>query len=767
MDRSTRLLLAIPHLGGGGAERVISLLAQHLDPALFEIHLVLLAPDGPGSPTLPPHIILHRLHTRRVRHTALPLLRLIRSLKPRLILSGMAHLSFLILLLKPFLPRRTRILIRQNTTASAAADDWFTSLAYRRLYPRAHRILCQSQAMADDLAQHFALAPEKLTVLHNPITPPTSTSAASPQSSGASSHKPHLLFVGRLSHEKGADLLLHAFAELRRTHPTATLTLLGVGPEELSLRDLANSLGITPHVKFEGHADPTPFFRAATLFVLPSRHEGIPNALLEAAAAGLPIVATPASQGLVDLLRDSPGCWLTPRITAAALAQTLLLAIDELPTLPAHLPHAFLAPFRLSTAIEAYSELLLAQARPTLAFLIPTLDHIGGAERQVLNLAQELASRRWSVTLITLSGSGQAISYQAPSQTLPQQVIPHLSLQMRKAWIDPRGWLIYLRWHRHTQPEILHAHLPHASLFARFSRLLAPTPVLVDTIHTTATGPLSRRLAYRLTHFLTDRLTCVSRAVQESVAKARIAPSSSLLPNGIRIPNLSADLPNLTPDHHDSHMASAPGAASTPAQDSPSAQASFRWLAVGRLTRVKDYPTLLRAFSQLPPHATLAIAGSGPDLKSLQTLAAELGIAYRVHFLGFHANIEPLLAYADAFVQSSLWEGLPIAVLEASAAALPIVATDAAGTRETLIPDVTGFLVPVGDANALAATMRDLMETPSEMRRQTGQRGHAFVRASFSLSAVADQWEQLYRQLFQEALHLRKPRIPPSRNPIT
>jgi glycosyltransferase involved in cell wall biosynthesis len=741
-DRPTRLLLAIPHLGGGGAERVIALLARHLDPALFEIHMAVLAPDGPGAPALPSHVIVHRLNCLRVRNALFPLLKLIWSIKPRLVLSGMAHLNFLIILLEPFLPHSTRILLRQNTTASAAAQGRLTRLAYRCLYPRAHRILCQSTAMADDLVTHFGLAREKLSVLHNPVETAERKDTLSGQHAHSANGQtaPNLLYVGRLSHEKGTDLLLHAFAKLHPYQSHATLTILGTGPEEATLRHLSQSLGIDAQVRFEGHANPAEYFRTASLFVLSSRYEGVPNALLEAAAAGLPIVATPASAGIGALLRKAPGCWLASEITVPALAEALHQALAALPQLPLRLTHRFLEPFRLEPAIAAYTELLLAESRPTLAFLIPTLDQIGGAERQVLELAHEFHQRSWSVTLLTLSGSGAAL------RSNPEfSALRHLSLGMRKAWVDPRGWLRYLGWHRTSSPEILHAHLPHATFFARISRILAPVPVLIDTIHTTATGPPLRRLAYRLTHPLSSRLTCVSRAVQDVVCKAGMAPDPIVIPNGVRLPEVQ-----------------------TKAVEEPEIQACFRWLAIGRLAPVKDYPTLFRAFAQLPSYATLTIAGSGPEERSLQALAHELGIASRIHCLGFQPDVQPLFLAADAFVQSSLWEGLPIAILEASAAGLPVIATDGPGTSETLIPGQTGLLAPVCDSNALAAAMLQLMQMPAAKRRRIGINGRAFVESNFALPAVIGQWEQLYRELLHGTASRSEPAsLPGSSKPET
>jgi len=710
MAEQIKLLLLIPHLGGGGAERVTSLLAQHLNPAKFEIHLVTLTPDRPGATQPLPHVQLHRLNLKRVRQAWLPLLRLIRTQRPDLILSNMAHLNFLILLLKPFLPRHARILVRQNTTASLSAPNTLTRYFYRHLYPCADAILCQTQAMADDLTISFRIAPSKLHILPNPIELPV-IPATPPQPPAA----PRLLTVGRLSHEKGLDLLLHALPAVLKHHPAAHLTILGAGPEESTLRHLTRALSLQNSITFAGHTDPSPFFFESTLYILPSRYEGLPNALLEAASAGLPIVATPCSPGLTQLLQGSAGTWITTGISPQSLTDTLIEAL-RLP--PTRYQHDFLAPFQLPIAISQYETLLTRIHSRKIALIIPTIDHIGGAERQLLHLARELASRGWQVTVVALSGTGGP-----EAATLRSLNISFLSLEMRKAWLDPRGWLRFLRWARLHRPDILHAHLPHATWFARCIRPFARIGVLIDTIHTTSTGTNGRKLLYRITNPLTTHVTCVSHAVAESALAARMVSAAklTLLPNGVPLPPLTAR------------------------QSSP----TFRWIAVGRLAPVKDYPTLLHAFATLPSHATLQIVGTGPEELTLRSLSASLNIADRVHFSGFHADIPPLLAQADAFVQSSLWEGLPISILEASASALPVVATDAAGTREALIPGQTGLIAPIGDSSALAATMAEVMALPHSERKKIGQHGRQFVEQNFSLSAITTQWEALYRRLLR------------------
>ena len=117
-------------------------------------------------------------------------------------------------------------------------------------------------------------------------------------------------------------------------------------------------LGLDSAVSFAGQiARPWTRFPDATLFVLASRHEGLPNALLEAAAGGLPIVALPASGGVVELLRGRPGVWLAPEVSVEALATSLLAALQSLRP-GERFAHAFVEEFRLDRAIRAYEELI-------------------------------------------------------------------------------------------------------------------------------------------------------------------------------------------------------------------------------------------------------------------------------------------------------------------------------------------------------------------------------------------------------------------------
>lgn len=352
----SRVLLLIPHLGGGGCERVIETLARSLNPAKYDTHLALVTRSRNASRGFPAAVSIHELQAARVRRSAFSLLRLIRRIRPDLILSGIAHLNALVLALRPFLPRSTRIIARQNgalESSLASHPRLLARRAYSFAYRRADRILCQTDSMARELHMGLAIDPSRLLVLPNPTDLQRIRNGAvhAPDRTATMST---LLAIGRLVPEKGFDILLDAFAALPRPFRSVELTIAGSGPELSRLQNQATALGIADRVFFAGHVpDPVIRFRNTSAFVLSSRTEGLPNAMLEAAAAGLPIVATPASSGIVDLLRDRQGVWLAASISADALREALQAALSSIQN-GARYPHQWVEPYDLASAIPAY-----------------------------------------------------------------------------------------------------------------------------------------------------------------------------------------------------------------------------------------------------------------------------------------------------------------------------------------------------------------------------------------------------------------------------
>ncbi|HTN83937.1 MAG TPA: glycosyltransferase [Sorangium sp.] len=168
---------------------------------------------------------------------------------------------------------------------------------------------------------------------------------------------------------------------------------------------------------------------------------------------------------------------------------------------------------------------------------------------------------------------------------------------------------------------------------------------------------------------------------------------------------------------------------------------------VGRLSPVKNHALLVRAAAMsLPRSGRLLLVGDGPERGRLVALARELGLSERVVFAGERHDIPALLAALDVFALPSLSEGLPLALLEAMAAALPAVATDVGGVATALVDGETGFLVPSGKVAALAARLSDLRADPGRAA-QMGRRGRAIALRRYSAARMAERYMDLYALL--------------------
>jgi glycosyltransferase involved in cell wall biosynthesis len=168
---------------------------------------------------------------------------------------------------------------------------------------------------------------------------------------------------------------------------------------------------------------------------------------------------------------------------------------------------------------------------------------------------------------------------------------------------------------------------------------------------------------------------------------------------------------------------------------------------VGNLYPVKGHRALVAALAELDPNVHLAIAGRGAEEAGLRSLAGDLGIAARVHLLGYREDTPDLLAASDIYALPSLYEGQSLALIEAMAAGLPVVATEVGGNPEVLgRSEVEGLFVPPSDPAALARALAR-MAADRALRARLGAAARARARSEFSLDAMLGRYRALYDEV--------------------
>ncbi len=365
---------------------------------------------------------------------------------------------------------------------------------------------------------------------------------------------------------------------------------------------------------------------------------------------------------------------------------------------------------------------------------------ISGGEKVLYDLAVSLRGRGHEVIAVC-PDPGQ-LPERLAEKGIRAEIIP-----FRKTYdLAAAGRLA--RFIRRERIEVLHSHSMLTNILSRTAGRLARVPVSVSTEHLTmelARGGRGKSRAARLkaayyrrldnfTSRWNDTVIAVSGAVRDDLLEQGMDPERvKVIENGIEIPPLN------------------PAAGLQVREELEIGEDVPVIGTVGRLSPQKDYPTLLRAAAEVSaacPEALFLILGEGDLRTDLENLAAELGIGERVKFLGYRNNVMEIVAAFDIFALSSLWEGLPLAVLEAMALARPVAATAVPGTVEALVEGETGYAVPLGGHSALAERIITLIRKP-ELARRMGEAGRRRAEDRFSRERMVDDHEALYGRLLR------------------
>lgn len=285
------------------------------------------------------------------------------------------------------------------------------------------------------------------------------------------------------------------------------------------------------------------------------------------------------------------------------------------------------------------------------------------------------------------------------------------------------------------RPDLVHTHGGRANFYGRLAARLAGVPIVVTTVHShidldyAALLPnLWFSLVDRLTWFLAHHFIAVSQELGNTLGGRGIAPGRlSVVYNGIVEERAEpCDLRAMF------SLSSGPIVC-----------------ALGRLVPVKRFDVLLRAMARVirhVPEAKVILIGDGPLLKELERLAMQLDIGHAVLFVGYRRDARRLLAVCDAFVMSSDMEGLPIVLLEAMAASVPVVATSVGGIPEVVAVPLTGLLVPPDNPHVLADAIIQSLTQP-DAAASRARAGKAWVDEHGTARVMAEKTAAVYRRL--------------------
>lgn len=349
---------------------------------------------------------------------------------------------------------------------------------------------------------------------------------------------------------------------------------------------------------------------------------------------------------------------------------------------------------------------------------------MGGASVHLLDLASGMQNAGHKVTIL-VGGMG-IVNEKAKALGLNCHSVPELVRPIHPLH-DVRCFFALKRWFKTLQPDIIHLHSSKAGLIGRLSAAGLGVPV-VFTAHgwsfTEGVSAFSTMLYRNLERWvspLADRVITVSDYDRHRALNLGVVPAHKMqtIHNGMPVLAMEEQLHSWQ---------------------------GGRIIMVARFEQPKDHLLLLDAVAQLKGNFQLQLVGDGPLFAQAKSKAIQLQLDDRVEFCGSRHDVAALLRQADIFVLASRWEGLPLTILEAMRAGLPVVASDVGGVSEAVFDGETGFTVPHGDPLLFSKALQQLLDDPA-LARRFGEAGQQKFMQQFTFANMLQQTLSLYQKL--------------------
>lgn len=735
-----RVLLYVHGLESGGSEKRVERLALGLDPSRFDCVVGWRRPWGPvGDRLVEASVRVQRLAflspadedqaRRQIRDIRPEIFHSFSGVRDALDVSS-AHAAGVPVVI----------------TSRVGMRHWDPD---RRIQPweRARNAQTHLVTSVSEAAARLAIAVEglpanRVAVVRSGVEIPVHVSRATTALRGALGLGERTALVGCAANyrrEKGHALLLEAFQRVLCRHPESHLICCGLDAEgrRAALMSRARDLGIAARVSLlETTDDVASFYRGLDLYVQPSLSEGFSNAILEAMSYGLPVVAT-AIGGNPEAVVDAVTGVLTAANDPSAMADAIVALLGDRERRRA-LGRAGRARceerFSVAAMVAAHERLYESlrpspppgptrRARRRGTRILFHLDYLwrGGLENQVANLVRGMDrsrfepvvswSRRWGAVGRTLAAAGV-----------------HL------VRIDPRRGLDgVVAQIRELRPDILHSFSCTPGSDVVLGARRAGVPIVLtsrsDVRFWDPAGSVTDVEIER--NDATDGIIACSRAVAATCMAVEGVPPAkvTVIHGGVGLP------------------AGRHGGRSIRAElglDGGALLVGY----VATYRSIKAHAVLLRAFRAIvdrQPLAHLVCCGEEYDdtRAGLERQVDELDLRRHVSLLAARSDVDAVYRGLDVYAHPSFSEGFSMAILEAMAHGLPLVASSAGGTPEAVVDGGSGILVPPGDGAALASAILELLANPAR-RLAFGRAGRDRIRRRFSLAAMVRAHEEVY-----------------------